>query len=405
MPLTPSWERERNAERELATQEPTSSTLELAELMSHTPHPAEQPGFPRIAVTLGDPAGVGPEIVLRLFREGRFPSGAVPFVVGAVHHLERAARQLSETGTGEAELEPIARLEAPPNTPPTQQDARIVPVVEPPDATPGEDVETGQVSAACGRAAWGAIRHAVELVQRGSADAIVTAPIHKEALRLAGCPYPGHTEMLAALAGGVRVAMLLVGGGLRVALATIHEPLDRVPGLLSIESLVERLRLMDRFLPWFGIEPHPDRTSRPCIGVTGLNPHAGEGGLFGDAESRTIAPAVEQARAEGIDALGPFPADTIYHFHREGAYDAVLAMYHDQGLIPVKTLDFHGGVNVTMGLPFVRTSVDHGTAFDIAGKGLARPGSLRAALECAVLLTRNRAKLENRAAAPQAVRD
>jgi 4-hydroxythreonine-4-phosphate dehydrogenase len=259
-------------------------------------------------------------------------------------------------------------------------------VVEPKDFVFEGPLEMGRTSPVCGAAAWAYIRRAVGLVQAGEADAIVTAPIHKEALRAAGCPYPGHTEMLAALAGGARVAMLLVGGGIRVALATIHEPIARVPSLLTEDKILDLLRLMKEFIPWFGVE----RPGGPRIAVTGLNPHAGEGGMFGDEEKRIVAPAIERARSEGIDALGPVPADTIFFFHRQGSCDAVLAMFHDQALIPVKTLDFHAGVNVTMGLPFIRTSVDHGTAFNIAGQGTANAGSLRAALECAALLSRNR---------------
>lgn len=345
----------------------------------------------RLAITLGDPAGVGPEIVLRLFLEGAFPTGTLPFVVGETRHLEQVAALIpkwAKSGRPIRRIPRIVRCKQPPVKPSAEHE---IPVVEPPDFEFRGRLSQGRVSAGCGAAAWAYIRHAVALVQSGAADAIVTAPLHKEALHAAGCPHPGHTEMLADLAGpGTRVAMLLVGGGLRVALATIHVALAQVPGLLRTEEILEKLRLMRAFIPWFDLG---DR-AQPRIGVTGLNPHAGEGGMFGDEEMRIIAPAVEQARAEGIDAVGPLPGDTIFHFHREGAYDAVLAMYHDQALIPVKTLDFHRGVNVTMGLPFIRTSVDHGTAFDIAGQGLARPESLHAALKCAAVLARNRRAAE-----------
>ncbi|MBN1866375.1 4-hydroxythreonine-4-phosphate dehydrogenase PdxA [Candidatus Sumerlaeota bacterium] len=329
-----------------------------------------------MAITLGDPAGVGPEIVVRLFKEGNLLPGVAPFVVGEARHLEQAARLV---GGGVR----IRQSRTAPDSP--TQDGTIV-VVEPTDFVFQGPLDVGKVSPACGAAAWAYIRRAVGLVQTGEAEAIATAPIHKEALHAAGCPHPGHTEMLAELAGGSRVAMLLVGGGVRVALATIHEPIARVPSLLSLEKILDLLRLMNRFIPWFGI----DRPGGPRIAVTGLNPHAGEGGMFGDEEERIIAPAVKRAQSEGIDAEGPVPADTIFFFHRQGACDAVLAMFHDQALIPVKTLDFHAGVNVTMGLPFIRTSVDHGTAFNIAGRGMANAGSLRAAVECAALLTRNR---------------
>jgi len=371
-------------------------------------------------VTLGDPAGVGPEIVVRLFERGGFPENVAPFVVGEARHLAEIAAILAreDAKRGATTTSPPLRVERLADPPRQPAPPGTIPVIEPSDFRFEGDLAVGKVSAQCGAAAWAYVRCAVALVQAGRADAIVTAPLHKEALQAAGCPYAGHTEMLADLADGARVAMLLVGGGLRVALATIHEQLARVPALLTEEGILEKLRLLDHFIPWFGLadrgsarsvggtahgnigparpSPDPSRAGiglvRPRIGVAGLNPHAGEGGLFGNEERLVIAPAVERARAEGIDATGPLPGDTIFHAHREGAYDAVLAMYHDQALIPVKTLDFHGGVNVTMGLPFIRTSVDHGTAFDIAGRGIARPDSLRAALETAAVLVRNKEK-------------
>ncbi len=329
----------------------------------------------RLAVTLGDPAGVGPEIILLFFEDGLFPASVLPFVVGEARHLDQVAEHQDRTS-------PKLRVVSAP--PAESDDSGAIPIVEPPDFTFHGELTPGRVSAQCGAAAWAYVRQAVHLVQSGLADAVVTAPIHKEALHAAGCPFPGHTEMLSDLAGGVPVSMLLVGGGLRVALATIHEPLHRVPGLLKTETLLEQIRLLDRFIPLFGL-----KRPRARIGVTGLNPHAGEGGMFGTEESQIIAPAIEQAQAEGLDVAGPLPGDTAFFFHRRGVYDALLAMYHDQALIPVKTLDFHGGVNVTMGLPFIRTSVDHGTAFDIAWRGEANPGSLRAAVACAATLAGN----------------
>jgi len=391
--------------------------------------PTQRPARPlRLAITLGDPAGVGPEIILRLFaQEGDFRAlsercgvGVVPFVVGEARLLEETTRipevrRTVQADAGAAGFDlAVQALATPPSEPPSPG---VIPIVESPDFRFEGAPTIGKVSARCGAAAWAYVRHAVALVQSGAADAVVTAPLHKEALRAAGCPYPGHTEMLADLAGGVPAAMLLVGGGLRAALVTIHEPLALVPLLLSAEKILWRLRLMDTFIPWFGLPPRPGgervrpggervqpggervrpnggrvrpEGERVRIGVCGLNPHAGEGGIFGTEERDIIAPAIAQARAEGIAASGPLPADTAFHFHREGLYDAILAMYHDQALIPVKTLAFHEGVNVTMGLPFIRTSVDHGTAFDIAGRGVARPDSLRAALECAAVLARNR---------------
>jgi 4-hydroxythreonine-4-phosphate dehydrogenase len=337
----------------------------------------------RLALTLGDPAGVGPEILLRFFAEDRFAPSIRPFVVGEARHIEQVSLHQDQTSLK-------LKVVSDPTAFPADSDA--IPVVEPPDFTFHGELTPGRISDQCGAAAWAYIRHAVHLVLSGQADAVVTAPIHKEALHAAGCPFPGHTEMLADLAGGVPVSMLLVGGGLRVALATIHEPLSHVPELLRTDALVEQIRLLDRFIPLFGL-----KRPRARIGVTGLNPHAGEGGMFGQEEAQIIAPAIEQARAEGLDAAGPLPGDTAFFFHRLGSYDALLAMYHDQALIPVKTLDFHGGVNVTMGLPFIRTSVDHGTAFDIAWQGKANPGSLRAAVACAATLAGNWRKREKNA--------
>ncbi|HUT24308.1 MAG TPA: 4-hydroxythreonine-4-phosphate dehydrogenase PdxA [Sumerlaeia bacterium] len=358
----------------------------------------------RLALTMGDPAGIGPEIILRLF-EGRMAAaggggalepgggGSVPFVpviVGETRLLEQVARRIGSPLRLQTVQSPAQAAGFQPG---------LAPVVEPQDFSFASDLVMGTVQGECGAAAWAYVRRAVSLIQQDEADALVTAPLNKEALRAAACPHQGHTEMLADLTKTSRVAMLLVGGGLRVALATIHEPLERVPRLLTRQGLLDRLRLMDEFIPWFwevDASPAPgtrERTrpkARPRIAVTGLNPHAGEGGLFGDAEGAVIAPAVAAAQSEGIDAVGPLPADTVFHFHREGKYDAVLAMYHDQALIPVKTLDFHRCVNVTMGLPFIRASVGHGTAFDIAGKGTASSSSLEAALQTAALLAWNR---------------
>ncbi len=327
----------------------------------------------RHAITIGDPAGIGPEIVLRLFVQAQFPDNMIPFVVGDAQILQQVADELGLA----IDIEVC-------ESPPDKFTVGQIVVCQPLDFQFEEPLVQGKVSAACGAAAWAYIRHAVGMIQRGEADTLVTAPIQKEALYAAGCGFTGHTTMLSDLCDGAEVTMLLAGGGLRVALATIHKALAEVPALLDTESLTSQLQSLANFLPLFGLD------REPRIAVCGLNPHAGEGGLFGDEESRIIAPAVAEARRLGLDVVGPLPADTVFHFHREGKYDAVLAMYHDQGLIPVKTLDFHGGVNVTIGLPFIRTSVDHGTAFDIAGQGIAQPTSLCAALNLADLLCANR---------------
>ncbi len=226
------------------------------------------------------------------------------------------------------------------------------------------------------------IEQAVQAVRKGEIDAVVTAPISKEHLQLAGYRYPGHTEFLAALSQVREVRMMMAGPKLRVVLATIHEPLNKVSSLLTIGLILKTIEMTDRSLrQWFGIR-------RPRITVAALNPHAGESGIFGNEERKIILPAVFRARKKGIDVSGPYAADTVFYRALRGEFDAVVAMYHDQGLIPLKLLYFEEAVNITLGLPFIRTSVDHGTAFDIAGKGIADPSNMIAAIKMAVQLVK-----------------
>lgn len=283
---------------------------------------------PRVAITLGDPAGIGPEI----------------------------ARQASI-------------------------DPRVLDVCEPVLYGPETHVAftPGQLSSEAGRAAYHAIVRAVDDAVAGRVDAVATAPINKEAFALAGLPWRGHTELLAALTGTASVAMMFYAEALRVVLATIHIPLADVPRALTRETLERVLRLSARELPRFGYPA-------PRIALTGLNPHAGEGGLLGGEETSTLGPAVAACRTDGLDVQGPFPADTVFVRAARGDFDAVVACYHDQGLIPVKLLAFGKAVNVTLGLPIIRTSVDHGTAFDIAGRGIADHGSLVEAVRLAARL-------------------
>lgn len=247
---------------------------------------------------------------------------------------------------------------------------------------PLHDVETqgdprlGVHSAESGRAAAGAVRAATDDALAGRLVGIVTAPINKRSLKLGGFEWPGHTEMLAELTGSDDVAMMFVGGGLRVALVTIHRALRDVPGSIEAPAVARIVRLVHRELPRLG-------ATRCRIACCGVNPHAGEGGLFGDEEGRVLVPTLEGLRAEGIEVAGPIPADTAFPRAARGEFDAVIAMYHDQGLIPVKLVAFGSAVNVTLGLPFVRTSVDHGTGFDIAAAGTAEEGSLLAAIRLA----------------------
>jgi 4-hydroxythreonine-4-phosphate dehydrogenase len=287
---------------------------------------------PRIAITMGDPAGIGPEIAARAAAEPRVLEVCEPVLFGA----------------------PADPMFAP-----------------------------GVLSGDAGRAAYDAIVRAVEAAQRGDVAAVATAPINKEAFRLAGLPWAGHTDLLADLTGAPHVAMMFHSDALRVVLATIHIALAAVPRALTIESLEATIALTARELPRFGVP-------QPRIAVAGLNPHAGEHGLFGREEQDAIVPAVARCRAQAIDVSGPFPADTLFVRAARGEFDVVVACYHDQGLIPVKLLAFGHAVNVTLGLPIIRTSVDHGTAFDIAGRGVADAGSMIQAVLLAARLSRVR---------------
>lgn len=328
-----------------------------------------------LAITLGDPCGIGPEIVAKLFARGQ---AGHAFVVGDEAAMRRALRHTG-AGTALALIEtPADAAACPPN---------CVPLWQAPGLPPGlGELPLGKVDARAGAAAAGCIDHAVRLVQAGQAGAIVTAPIHKEALAAAGVPYPGHTEMLQALAarpGGpaAPVRMMLANDELRTVLVTIHTSLRQAIDQVTFEAVLQTLRITDQAMRAFGM-------ASPRIAVAGLNPHAGEGGLFGDEELRIIGPAVQAARAEGIAASGPYAPDTVFMRARHtatrpGEFDVVVAMTHDHGLIPVKYLGVEQGVNVTLGLPFVRTSPDHGTAFDIAGTGRADASSLAAAIRMA----------------------
>ncbi len=328
-----------------------------------------------LVITMGDACGIGPEIIAKAFASGA-AHGTV--VLGDEGVLRRALASLGQ-GTALALLERVGDASScPPNCVPLLQAAGL-----PPDLL---NAPLGQVDARAGAAAAACITQAVGLVRAGDASAIVTAPIHKEALAAAGIAYPGHTEMLQALAAEPGrplppVRMMLANDELRTVLVTIHMSLRRAIDAVTYEAVLQTLRIADRAARSFGL-------SSPRIAVAGLNPHAGEGGLFGDEELRIIGPAIEAARAEGIAASGPYAPDTVFMRARHtashpGEFDLVVAMTHDHGLIPVKYLGVEQGVNVTLGLPFVRTSPDHGTAFDIAGTGRADPSSLIAALRMA----------------------
>lgn len=327
-----------------------------------------------VILTQGDPGGIGPEICAKAAAQWQRPEDCRLIVLGFPAHF------MSQWPAGEAMPEFVTYEEIMA----ADAAAGVFWAHAGPEAL-NESTELGKPSSRGGRAAGRCIELAINLCMKEQADAICTAPISKEGLRAAGYAFPGHTELLAHRAGVESVAMMLVGGGLRVVLATIHEALADVPGLISKGKLVDLFHLIQRSMPDFGIDP-------ARIGVAGLNPHSGEGGIFGKEEGTIIGPAIHTARSEGIDVSGPWPGDTLFHRMLEGEFDVVVAMYHDQGLIPIKTLDFHRGVNITLGLPFVRTSPDHGTAYPIAGKGVARPDSLLAALDHAYDLASRRRK-------------
>ncbi len=334
-----------------------------------------------LAISMGDPAGIGPEIVVKAFAAG-LAAGCV--VYGDVEVIAGAVRALRwEPATGAPVVARIAAPGAAAALPP-----EVIPVVQVPglDAGALRAIAPGAVHAHAGAAAHASIVHAARAALAGEVAGLVTAPIHKEALHAAGIPFPGHTELLQDLCGGVPVRMMLANDALRTVLVTIHVSVRRAIDAITTDAVLDTLRMTARAAHAWG-QPHAR------IAVAGLNPHAGEGGLFGDEEIRIIAPAIAQARAEGIDATGPHPPDTVFMRARNapdhpGAFDVVVAMLHDHGLIPVKYLGLEQGVNVTLGLPFVRTSPDHGTAFDIAGQGVADPASLAAAIAMARRLAR-----------------
>jgi len=329
---------------------------------------------PIIVITMGDPAGIGPEVLVKTLAHESVWSHCRPLAVGDADVLRQA----------------IGLLESPLHLHPVQDVAEASFAPERPDvlALANVDVDSltfGTVSAAAGRAAFEYIERAVDLVQSGEADAIATGPINKAALRAGGIPYIGHTEMLTEMTRASEVTTMLATPGLRVVHVTRHVPLAEVAPLITRERVLRTIRITDRGLRQMGIEC-------PRLAVAALNPHGGDEGLIGREEIEAIAPAVEAAKEEGIDAKGPIPADSVFFRAIDGEFDAVVAMYHDQGHIPIKTHGFERSVTVTLGLPIVRTSVDHGTAFDIAWQGAANEASMVEAIELAAELVEGRSR-------------
>jgi 4-hydroxythreonine-4-phosphate dehydrogenase len=335
----------------------------------------KRPRKPIIAVTMGDPCGIGPEVIVKGLLEKNLYRLCRPFVIGNADWMSKAAARFASS----LSIRPIQTL----------SDARFKEgVLEVFDSAQEvfPDLRCGIPHRSAPSVALAAITQAAGMALRDEIDGITTAPIHKEQMKSIGFAFPGHTEFLADISKADQVGMMMVGGGLKIMLATIHLPLKEAIAQVQKGSLLKMIRLTAEGLKRdFGLQ-------NARIAIAALNPHAGEKGLFGDEEKEEIIPAVEMAQAEGINAFGPYPADTLFYQLKQGRFDAVVALYHDQALIPIKLLAFGDAVNVTVGLPFIRTSVDHGTAYDIAGKGLADPGSLRAALTLAAHMATNRRK-------------
>ncbi len=327
---------------------------------------------PCVAVTMGDPAGIGPEIVAKAVADPEVMRVSRPLVVGDLGVMAHTVRAL---GLG-------LRVQAVPSPDAGRYEPGWMDVLDLGNVDLGS-LRMGEVQPAAGRAAAQAVERAVRLALAGEVQAIATAPLHKEALWAAGYPYPGHTEMLAALAGSSESLTMFVIGSLRIFFLTRHLALREALAQVTRARVRDTLRTMARVLRELGFPS-------PRIAVAALNPHAGEGGKMGDEEIREIGPGIEEARASGLQVTGPVPADSVFHLAREGRFDAVLSLYHDQGHIAAKMVDFYRTVSVTTGLPFVRTSVDHGTAFDIAGKGVASAVSMVEAIRVAADLTLKR---------------
>jgi 4-hydroxythreonine-4-phosphate dehydrogenase len=338
--------------------------------------------LPVIGITMGDPAGIGPEIIAMALADEAIYECCRPVVLGDPGAL---LSTISRRYPGMAQGLSL-------NVIPTPDQAKGVPGVMDLVAVSelqSDAVRPGRPTVAGGRAMVAYIILAVEMTLRGEMDAMVTCPISKVLMQEAGYAFDGHTQLIAHLTDTSDVVMMLAGERLRVTLVTIHCALRDVSSLLTEDGVLKTIRITERALRRdFGL-------TRPRLAVAALNPHGGEAGLFGDEEATIIAPAIQSAQKEGLRVEGPFPADTLFYKAAAGGYDAVVAMYHDQGLIPLKLLHFPDAVNVTLGLPIIRTSVDHGTAYDIAGTGQADPSSLKAAIRMAASMAGNRLGIEN----------
>ena len=327
---------------------------------------------PLLAITMGDPAGIGPEIVLKTLTHADVFERCRPLLIGDRRILERAAGWLEQTPHFDVVTEPAQG---------TYQPGHVT-LLDMGNAPP-ERIPLGEESAAAGAAAVDYVFRACDLAMAGEVDAVVTAPLNKAAMHLAGYEYAGHTELLTERTGAERVSMLLIGPNLRIVHVSTHVALEEAIARVTPRRVEDVIQIAHDACRALGI-------ARPRIAVAGLNPHASEGGIFGKEEAERIEPAIHAARARGLDVSDPQPPDTVFLRATKGAYDIVVAQYHDQGHIPMKLLAFDSGVNVSYGLPIIRTSVDHGTAFDIAGKGIAAESSLLAAIDVALQMAHAR---------------
>ncbi|MDP8214874.1 MAG: 4-hydroxythreonine-4-phosphate dehydrogenase PdxA [Candidatus Euphemobacter frigidus] len=323
----------------------------------------------KLAISMGDAAGIGPEVILKAITTSAVKDICFPLIVGAPRVFAPLISSL------QLDL-PLYLYREPDQVRWAVKGLHILEVEGAPDYLPSPGREDTEWS----RTAMISVARGADLVGRGEAEALVTAPINKEGIHRAGYRFQGHTDYLAHLTGTENYAMMLIGGNIRVVLVTVHVPLREVSALLDTEDIVRKIYLARDALLGFDIR-------EPRIAVAGLNPHAGEGGAFGNEEEEIIAPAIEECRSEGIAVDGPIPPDTLFYKLARGRYDAAIVMYHDQGLIPIKMVAFDRGVNITLGLPFVRTSPDHGTAYDIAGRGIANPRSMIEAIKTACSLS------------------
>ncbi len=340
---------------------------------------------PHIAITMGDPTGVGPEVIVKAVNAPEVRECCLPVVIGDPLAMKRAIELLG------ADLDIIAMEHLTEDIP---WEAKSIPVVAPGGLLAPSDIEYGRPSASACKATVRYIETAVSMALEGIADGITTAPINKANLHKHGFNFPGHTEFLQDLTGAPQVVMMLAGPRLRITLATIHEAIADVPALLDAAHLHTVIRITaETMIRDFGLK-------EARIAVSALNPHAGEEGRFGREEIDLIGPVVDSFRATPYHVSGPYSADTLFYRAYSGEFDAVVAMYHDQGLIPIKLAHFHEAVNVSLGLPIIRTSVDHGTAYDLAGTGKANPGSMIAALRLAASMARNRSASRKDAGQP-----